>query len=639
MWSIKKIFHYDIKTGNSYVLLHRNSKPTKNKNSDLIRVWYSKNFPDKKDTPEVLKDKKLGRLNYWLGGKTESKSFEDAILTLMEDVGEKLDVYKPPPHDTIMASGWLPTILPNVTYDLTFKTDKTQSTAQAAKSFGFDNESKPPTYYITGIDWLNIQQMNGKNLSPMFDYFGSRLPSRRVNTRYGPMLLKAFVKKRWRQADWSQITVDNYKTAVMDFISTIQPTHRCVLRPYETIVDSIFCPSMTLPLKVVTHVNYRWLQSGTNTAAKEVALRSKWQRIISNPEIILLQGEDYLPRANINDFKRLCLSIGREIPDDEKLNDLEAANVFIKSLGRRTCQPIQRGSQQHSTNYVLKIGNNWATGYDIDLTKRIIKWLEGIPLIVNVGLDSGSIDLNTQIVLKHPDDKMHWWSHYSYPNVSLERTEEIFAIGNAHNFSQEDWVQFTHGPKPVAIFGRVDIFGPTRGNIFFDYVKRYNTKKRIFSSGPRICSRVRTMTYEEACALQITDAQVYVSDKPSKERFKKFPPSTKLKRKWMYNPKRIVTELINDGISIWVRESDGTEQKKHRILNSVYSDANIICTWESYQMVSTAILLCTEKTSPVDVYRMRVYAQQEVILVETSDGGVPSTPYVVKEPASLINIR
>ena len=80
MWSIKKIFHYDTKTGNSYVLLNRNSKPTKNKNSDLIRVWYSRNFPDKKDTPDVLKDKKLGRLTYWLGGKTESKAFEEAII-------------------------------------------------------------------------------------------------------------------------------------------------------------------------------------------------------------------------------------------------------------------------------------------------------------------------------------------------------------------------------------------------------------------------------------------------------------------------------------------------------------------------------------------------------------------------------
>ena len=118
MWSIKKVFHYDTQSGNSYVLLHRNSKPTKNKNSDLLRVWYSKNFPTKKDTPEVLKDKKLGRLNYWLGGKTESKSFEDVILKLMEETGEKLNVYTPPSYDTIMAHGWLPTILPSVTYDL-----------------------------------------------------------------------------------------------------------------------------------------------------------------------------------------------------------------------------------------------------------------------------------------------------------------------------------------------------------------------------------------------------------------------------------------------------------------------------------------------------------------------------------------
>ena len=234
MWSIKKIFHYDTKTGNSYVLLTRNSKPTKNKNSDLLRVWYSQNYPTKKDTPEVLKDKKLGRLNYWLGGKTESKSFENVIIKLMEDVGEKLDVYKPPVHDTIMAHGWLPTILPSVSYDLNFKKDKTQSSTHASKSFGFNDDSKPPTYFISGIDWLNVQEMNGKNLSPLFDYFGGRLPSLRVDTQYGRMLLKAFVKKRWRSADWSQVTVDNYRTAIMDFISTIQPTHRCVLRPYES---------------------------------------------------------------------------------------------------------------------------------------------------------------------------------------------------------------------------------------------------------------------------------------------------------------------------------------------------------------------------------------------------------------------
>ena len=231
---------------------------------------------------------------------------------------------------------------------------------------------------------------------------------------------------------------------------------------------------------------------------------------------------------------------------------------------------------------------------------------------------------------------MHWWSNYSYANVSLERTVDRYIIGNAHNFTHDDWITFTKGPKPMAIVGRCDILGQGRGNVFYDYAT-HRRKITLFDSYP-ICENIEKVSYEEARTKVWFDAQVYVSCKQDKETYIKFPPATKLKRKWMFNPKRIVTEELNDGVNIWVKESDGSDAAVfHSILKSAYSDANVICTWESYQMVDTAILICTTKTTPLDVHRVKSYARKQVILVEVQPA--PIMQYIVKSEASLINIQ
>ena len=369
-------------------------------------------------------------------------------------------------------------------------------------------------------------------------------------------------------------------------------------------------------------------------AAKHAEIISKWERINTKPESILLQGEDYLPTAGINDYKRLCTVIGRELPDEDELSQLEDANDFIKGLRGRVCIGIDQSKRTASTKYVHKVGNNWATQYDIANTKRIIAWLEGIPMYTNRNFIIED-KLGTQVVLKHPDDKMHWWSTYSYGNVSLVRTDDTFIIGNAHNFTQDDWVEFANGPKPIAIFGRTDM----KPGVFTEYAYRFHRLQLQMNQYP-MCSNITVISYADACSRSWPGAQVYVCSKAEKIRYQKFPPATKLKRKWMYNPRRVVTESVNDGYSIWVTESDGTEHVRHSIMNNAYSDANIICTWESYQMVDTAVLICTEATKARDVYSVRAYAKKEVILVET-DGctaNANEAPPDFSRRASLINI-
>lgn len=650
MWRIKKIYHHDPKSGMSYVMLQKNSKPTKNKNSDIIRCWFLKNYPDKKDYPEVLKDKKLGRLTYWLAGKTESNVFENEIIKLMNEAGEKISVYKPPNHQIIMAYGWLPCVLPTVSYDLTFKDDKNQSTELVQKLVE-PSKDTIGRYYITGIDWVNVASLDGKKLSPFIDFFCSKLPKKKISSGQ----LRAFVKNKWRHADWTTVDRTNYKTAIMNWVYTSQ-TEPDLIGWKSDLLKTIFYTYMELPLKSMLFMKYKWLQTkipahtscpvcnGTIMghkkciagllAAKHADIKSKWERINTKPESILLQGEDYLPTADINDYKRLCTVIGRELPDEDELSQLEDANDFIKALRGRVCIGIDQSKRTASTKYVHKVGNNWATQYDIANTKRIIAWLQGIPMYTNRNfIIEGKLD--TQVVLKHPDDKMHWWSMYSYGNVSLVRTDDTFIIGNAHNFTQDDWVEFSNGPKPIAIFGRTDM----KAGVFTEYSYRFHRLQLQMNQYP-MCSNITVMSYADACSRTWQSAQVYVCNKAEKIRYQKFPPATKLKRKWMYNPRRVVTESVNDGYSIWVTESDGTEHVRHSIMNNAYSDANIICTWESYQMVDTAVLICTEATKARDVYLVRACAKKEVILVET-DGckaNANEAPPDFSGRASLINI-
>jgi hypothetical protein len=683
MWSIKRIFYYNPDTGDSHVLMARNSKPTKNKNSDLIRYWICKQYPDKKDYPEELKKCQVNRIHSWLSGRCESTEYEKVGMQLMEQVdGIKLSVYEPPKETTILVSGHLPCILPAVTYNLKLKKSKTNKYTQSiVKILGMEQEKAPPVYRVVDIDWINVAPLNSKILLPFITWFSNSFKQRgdwpyirdnKVVIKKNVML-KVFIKSQLQNADWSTITRENYHTDIMKLISHSQGVLRHFSAFKRKELRKIFYPYMdTLPLKLLCYMDYRWIQvdipsldncpNGCRStqghihnskcvekayADKTVEIRAKWDRIAANPERILLQGEDYCYRADINDYKRLCISLGRTIPDQKDLDELEDANKFVKSLGRsQVCKPI-KGERTRSTKYVHKVGNKWATSFDIDNTKKIVEWLKDVPFCMEAVQDKhidevfDVVDYETQVVVKHPDDKLIWWTLFPFQNVVTTRTAEHYVIGNAHNFTQEDWLEFAKGPKPLMIFGRVDVETSVRGHVFQHYARSKFPAQCAIKSYP-VLSNIIHMKYADACKESWVNAQVYVSTKDEKQAFSKFPPATKLKRKWMFNPKRIVTEQINNGVMLWVRESDGREVTvQHRIINTPYADANIICPWESYQQVSTAILICTKNTRPEDIYRVRTYATLQVILVETQGCGAPSLDYDAGSSlkSSLINVQ
>lgn len=665
MWSIKKIFHYNELTGNSYLLLSRNVKPSKNKNSDLFRHWVLTNYPDPKDIPASLKDKKLGRYMCWLQGKCESLAFEQEVMKLMEETGIKLNVYKPPKETTILVSGWLPSILPVVTYDLKLKKIKDDKyTKHVMELLGY-GDAPIPAYRIVGIEWIAKKPLNGKNLIPFIDWFANPYKKRIEITFTKNNMIKRWsgqykchIKKYWREADWNTITRENYKTGsilqllgngshldiipsrkqkmIPKFFESYFEYNNCLpiftLMDYKRLQYKIL-PAKELPFHLSTKYD-KYCEDIISSKQKEI--RSRWNRLSANPENLLLQGQDYLYTADINDYKRLCILLNRNVPEKQILDELEDANAFIKLLNNKTCVPVD-GKRTTSTKYIHKVGNVWATVYDIDNSRQILNWLKDIPLSINKSIISKDIPLNTEVILKHSDDKIHWWCNYSYSNVKLKRESDKFIIGNAHNFTQEDWVEFIKGPKPLCIVGRTDILTPGRGNIFYDYAMRTQKITCQLNTYP-ICENIEHMSYAEANLKYWADAQIYVSSKTDKDIYKKFPPATKLKRKWLFNPKRIVTEISSDQGCIWVKESDGTENNSVKnILNHPYSDANIICTWESYQQVNTAVLICTKNTNAIDVYRVKSFAKNKVILVEVEMA--PTLQYNIKESASLINIQ
>lgn len=664
MWSIKKIFHYNELTGNSYLLLSRNVKPSKNKNSDLFRHWVLTNYPDPKDVPASLKDKKLGRYMCWLQGKCESLAFEQEVMKLMGEAGIKLNVYKPPEETTILASGWLPSILPVVTYDLKLKKIKDDKYTKHVMGLLGYGDAPIPAYRIVGIDWIAKKPLNGKNLIPFIDWFANPYKKRTQITyttsnsrKTWSGQYKCHIKKYWREADWNTITRENYKTGSILYLLGNGSHLDIIPSRKRKMIHNFFYSyfEYTNYLPIFTFMNYKQLRYNILSAkelpfhlstrynkycediisSKQKEIRSRWNRLSANPENLLLQGQDFLYTADINDYKRLCILLNRNIPEKQVLDELEDANAFIKSLNNKTCVKVD-SKRTTSTKYIHKVGNVWATVYDIDNSRQILNWLEDIPLSINKSIIPKDISLDTEVVLKHSDDKMHWWCNYSYSNVKLKRESDNFIIGNAHNFSQKDWVEFSKGPKPLCIVGRTDILTPGRGNIFYDYAMRTQKLKCQLNSYP-ICENIEYMSYEEANSKYWSDAQVYVSSKADKEKYKKFKPATKLKRKWLFNPKRIVTEMNSDQTCLWVKESDGTENNSIKnILNHPYSDANVICTWESYQQINTCILICTKDTKAIDVHRVKSFAKNKVILVEVEKA--PTLQYNIKESASLINM-
>lgn len=599
MWSIKKILYFNDKSGQSYLLLKKTKTDYKTEQSDLLRHWYT----DVYDDPANLVGKK--RFKQWLEGKN-SQAIEDMVSNLRTPNQPPAPSYP----DTIIVNGWLPSICPNVHYMLELVQDKSTTLAQVHRMFGY-TDSAPDSYSIKRIVWINRMLADNKNMAPVIEYIASRISKGRREDR-STKDLRRVLKRAWKDFDWSRFTHDRY-TVLWDVLG--KPGH--LIAPIDkalgnTIFASSFDPGI-----------YSCLFGSTGS----------WAQLCQHPERLLLQGEHYNRNATLDDLKRLLLLLGRPIPD---LEEIEDANRFIKALKRRTCLPIQFEGRTASTKYIQRSGEVWATTYDIENTAAIVNWFEGIPL--HVGYRDGlvpNIPHHTPVFVKHVDDKLQWWSFMSYGHVTTEFPPDgDYIVGEAHHFSQEDWLFLSQQRKPLAIFGRKDILGARqRGHVFFDMVKQVKTVE----AKPCLCENTETLTYEEACSMDVLPTQVYVSTPEDKRNCSNFPILKKMKRVWMNGPRRLCTETARDHMFVYIDESDGSEnkRKKHRILDQKLYNGNLICTYESYQRVQTAVLIITEHTKPIDIYRVRSYTSEKVFLVEKG-AGAPSVQYTPSNPLTLI---
>ena len=624
MWTIKKILYYNDKTNRSYLLLQKTTGTFKTRNSDLLREWYRRTYTD--DAPDGFTGRggvvSAGRLKTWLGGQN-SQAIEDAVSNLKKADGEAETEIE---HNSVIVNGWLPTICPCTQYSLELKKDDSKMLKIIFEMFGYSNTSAPPpTYVVKKVLWMNKTPMKMPTLVPFVEYAASKCGKER---QISGTLLKVILKKRWRTVDWSTIGLENITRLWSLLGEGHERMHDFTKRKIEYILRSFFDRTSFICL----FADHRWVEQSTKEDRT-----AKFARLASNPERLLLQGEDYIRTATIDDYKRLLLLMGREIPSEEDLYDLNDANIFIKSLKNRACQPIESDGRKNSTKYIKTHGNVWATVTDVAQTTQFLKWVDGVPLIV--GYSNTLIDgvpLDTPVLVKHPDDKMQWWSFMSYANVTTEQPKIPYIIGEAHNLSQEDWVALSSMPKPLAICGRIDLLGTnTRGQFFYDVAQQRKIKV-MPAVKPYLCDNYQVMSYEEACGMKDIPSQVYVAAHEDVESCQRFPILRKMKRVWMYNPKRICTEVVQDGQNVWIEESDGSETSvRYSVLEHNFSNANIVCTWESRQRVQVAVLLITANTRPIDVYRVRSYASEKVIFVEKG-GGLPSVNYTCRPPRSLI---
>jgi hypothetical protein len=623
MWSISKILWHDHETNQSYLILKKSKKPTKTKDSDLLRIWYKETYPDK--PPDGLSRAlgNLGRLNRWLKGHP-SHAIEDAISNLKK--GDDTPLEHEIEHPMILVRGWLPSLNPCVHYDLSLKLEKSKSFGMVSKLFGYTEDFKPPpAFRISGIKWINVCQMTSKGMRSMIEYAaGMCRKARNIDNT----LIKTTLKKKWRDFDWQTLQKDNV-TCLWSLIGhTAQSLiHRSTQKKIEDCISSIFDKTIFISLWSST----QWLEKST---AKE--RNEKWLRLASNPEHLLLQSKDFLDHATIDDYKRLLLFLGREIPDNNTINELKDANRFIKQLKYRVWVPIEIEGRSKSTTWIKEIANGWATVKDIKDTKNIVEWFSDIPIYAGYSRPYiDNIPLETPVLLKNKDDKLQWWSFMSYAHLHFDINDlpETYVIGEAHHFSQDDWVRLSSKHKPLAVFGRKDILGiHTRGQVFFNICK----KKNIQQMDMPICNNTETMSYEDACTIKDIPTQVFVSTKADKEACVNFPILKKMKRIWLYQPKRIATEISKRDTMLLVEESDQTEKHVYyNVMTTPWRNANIVCCYESYQRVETSIFIVTKNTKPEDIYRVRSYTSDKVIFVEKG-AGVPTISYTPEFKYSLI---
>ncbi len=619
MWTIKKILYFDVRTNQGCLLLHKNKRPYKTRNTELLRDWYKRTYVE---APEGFTGRggvvSAGRLTAWLDGVKNSQAIEDAVANLKKTEASETEISE----DSALVRGWFPTVCPFVEYDLELELC-THNNRKILEMVGMGDAQ---LWRSKKILWMNINPPCTQNMGPFISYSASKTGAARVNNG----LARSALKKSWRKFNWESISALRVLSA--SCLSDLGLWWQCppLCATSGNILLNILRSGMDPTLFVCLFSPQRWMEKAT-PADRNL----KWNRLTAYPESILLQGEDYMWQATIDDYKRLLLFIGREIPDDDHLSELMDANMFVKKLGNRTCCPISSSERSASTTYIKKSGNVWASVYDIENTEKILAWLDGIPLYIGYSSPSvDSIPLETPVLLNHIDDKVQWWSFMSYSSVVLDVPLEDYVIGEAHSFSQDDWIELINKKRPVAIFGRIDLSVNCRGNVFHDVanVRGLREPPRL---KPYLCDNYEVLKYQEACSMTEIPTQVYVSTKEDKENCGKFPILRKMKRIMLYNPKRICTEILQDGEGVWVEESDGTEVHCG-ILNTRSVNANLICPWESRQRVAISVFLITTNTRPSDVYLVRSYTSEKVIFVEKG-GGLPSLNYKQVFGHSLIN--
>lgn len=559
MWYVTKILNYP-----NHFKLSRWCLPINNSESNSLRQCY-KNTPKIHENVNRRCSYRLERIKNWLSGKA-SIIVENAVRA---ELGMELLIVQ---KESKIVYGWLPSLNPSVIYDLRFNND-----------------------YVKEILWIERVPMTLSLLrTTVFPFAVSKCKHMINKSSVGKKL-----KSNWQAIDWSTINRSNVRgiwlcvpraTDIME--SSKQEVEDCIL-----VDESIY---------LCIWENLEWLKTSTPSERLE-----RWNELKKNPESVLSQGTQQ--------YQKLMIFLNREIPDD--MEDLALAYEFMKKTKIRLWIPHDQFS---GSKYVKRYHNGWALEKDLKDTEQILSWSKNVPLYAGYNKSYVDIPLDTPVFLKHPDDKMQWWSKMSYYNVHVgfENMPKSYIIGEAHRLSQEDWVKLSTQNKPLAIFGRTDLFDMNaRGHVFFDLCHCQNVAQNDIP----ICNNTVTISYGDP--LPEVPSQFFVSHPSDKEFCNDM--SKRLNRVWMFHPKRIATRVG----SMKVMESDCTTS-----YNKNWVSANVVCCYESYQRVEIAALLITKHTKPEHVYHVKSCANTKVILVE-KDAGVPNLPYRPIPWNSLINVQ
>ena len=250
-----------------------------------------------------------GRITRWLKGKP-SASIDETISSLKNG-----SVITPIKDNCILINGWLPSLNPAVQYDLELEKDGADSINMVPNILGYN---KPiPGYRILNIRWINIVSMSSKIMAPIIDFAASKCG--KIRQKNVGLIRVHFGGKRWKAKKWDLID----QVSVKDIWRCL-PMQDVISESSKAIIIKCISSIFDKSILVSPWSNIKWLEH-----SMKIVETKKWQRLLSNPELILLQGEDYLPNATIEDYKCLLLHIGRELPNE--IQPLIDSNLFIKN--------------------------------------------------------------------------------------------------------------------------------------------------------------------------------------------------------------------------------------------------------------------------------------------------------------------